>query len=82
MKKITLTSLALFFCALAYSQALYRTYPSEILDEERQVKILKPRSYNKNPDKTYPLVIVLDGDYLFEPVAGNVDILLSCHNCN
>lgn len=75
MKKNTLTVLALFFCALAYSQALYRTYPSEVLDEERQVKILKPRSYSKNPEKTYPLVIVLDGDYLFEPVAGNVDYL-------
>ncbi len=75
MNKNTLTVLALFFCALAYSQALYRTYPSEVLDEERQVKILKPRSYSKNPEKTYPLVIVLDGDYLFEPVAGNVDYL-------
>ena len=75
MNKNTLTVLALFFCAFAYSQALYRTYPSEVLDEERQVKILKPRSYSKNPEKTYPLVIVLDGDYLFEPVAGNVDYL-------
>ncbi len=75
MNKNTLTVLALLFCALAFSQALYRTYPSEVLDEERQVKILKPRSYNKNPEKTYPLVIVLDGDYLFEPVAGNVDYL-------
>jgi hypothetical protein len=50
-------------------------YPSDVLEEERQLKILKPRNYSANPEKTYPLIIVLDGDFLFEPVAGNVDYL-------
>ena len=27
----------------------------------------------KNIDKFYPLIIVLDGDYLFEPIAGCSD---------
>jgi len=75
MKTFSLTTIMFFVTSLAFSQAMYRKYPSEVLDEERQVKILKPRNYSKNPEKTYPLVLVLDGDYLFEPVAGNVDYL-------
>ncbi|MFC5048966.1 alpha/beta hydrolase [Aquimarina hainanensis] len=39
----------------------------------RELKIQLPRNYKKNEDKIYPLIIVLDGDYLFEPVVGNVD---------
>ncbi len=41
--------------------------------EKRQLKIQLPRNYSVNTDKTYPVIIVLDGDYLFEPVAGIVD---------
>lgn len=74
--RFLILSLAVFCCGLhAFSQALYRSYPSDVLGEERNIKILKPRNYAENPEKTYPLVIVLDGDYLFEPVAGNVDYL-------
>lgn len=58
-----------------FAQALYRAYPSDVLGTERNIKVLKPRNYVENPEKTYPLIIVLDGDYLFEPVAGNVDYL-------
>src|SRR5690606_12739854 len=41
--------------------------------ESRELKILLPRGYSKDDAKKYPLIIVLDGDYLFEPVAGDVD---------
>ncbi|WP_124979293.1 alpha/beta hydrolase [Nonlabens xiamenensis] len=75
MKSLFLLA-SLFFCvALTSGQAMYRSFPSEILGSERNVKILKPRNYSKNVEKTYPLIIVLDGDYLFEPVAGMVDYL-------
>lgn len=75
MRSLSL-ALLLFMCSVhAFSQALYRSYPSNILGEERNIKILKPRDYAENPEKTYPLIIVLDGDYLFEPVAGNADYL-------
>ncbi|HEY9186193.1 MAG TPA: alpha/beta hydrolase-fold protein [Salegentibacter sp.] len=56
-----------------FSQTLYKTINSEKLGEERQLKIQLPRNYEANPEKIYPVMIVLDGDYLFEPVAGNVD---------
>lgn len=55
------------------AQTVYKSLKSSKLGEERQLKIQLPRNYDKNKEKSYPVLIVLDGDYLFEPVAGNVD---------
>ncbi|GAL81229.1 putative esterase [Algibacter lectus] len=56
------------------AQVKYETFESSKLGETRQIKIqLPPRGYDSNNDKSYPIFIVLDGDYLFEAVAGNVD---------
>ncbi len=67
--------MVLYLGQLATAQALYRAFPSAVLKEDRNIKILKPRNYSNNTEKYYPLIIVLDGDYLFEPVAGAVDYL-------
>lgn len=55
------------------TQAIYKTIDSYKLDGERELKIQLPRNYDPESKRTYPVVIVLDGDYLFEPVAGNID---------
>lgn len=57
----------------ANSQAIYENFYSSKLDQERELKIQLPRNYDPDEDISYPLVLVLDGDYLFEPVAGNID---------
>ncbi len=75
MKHLIAFILLLLTCNTLFAQALYRAYPSDVLGTERNIKVLKPRNYTENPEKTYPLIVVLDGDYLFEPVAGNVDYL-------
>ncbi|MGB5417399.1 alpha/beta hydrolase-fold protein [Algibacter sp.] len=54
------------------AQVKYETIQSSKLGEDREIKIQLPRGYNNN-DATYPIILVLDGDYLFEAVAGNVD---------
>lgn len=63
----------LFIPIFAISQIQYKTVNSKSLQEKREVKIQLPRNYEANKDKAYPVIFVLDGDYLFEPVAGNVD---------
>ncbi len=69
----------IFFLFLLYAlngieaQVKYETFQSSKLGEERQLKIQLPRGYGNNENKSYPLFIVFDGDYLFEAVAGNVD---------
>ncbi|GGX07736.1 alpha/beta hydrolase [Aquimarina muelleri] len=73
MKKSVTLIIACLFTFSGYSQAIYESFRSIKLDQNRELKIQLPRNYKKNEDKIYPLIIVLDGDYLFEPVAGNVD---------
>ena len=55
------------------AQVKYETIESAKLGETRELKIQFPRGYNANDSTKYPLFIVLDGDYLFEAVAGNAD---------
>ena len=55
------------------SQVIYEEFESDKLGEARELKIQLPRGYEKNTDKSYPLFIVLDGDYMFEAVVGNID---------
>lgn len=63
----------LFNYISASSQVIYEEINSEKLGTPRKIKIQLPRNYTTNQDKKYPIILVLDGDYLFEPVAGNVD---------
>ncbi len=71
MKKTLL--LLVLFTNFLDAQVIYETVPSLNFTEPRQVKIQLPRNYESNKDKDYPVIVVLDADYLFEPVAGNVD---------
>lgn len=62
-----------FLFGLTQAQVKYETIESSRLGQTRQIKIQLPRGYNNNEDKSYPIFVVFDGDYLFEAVAGNVD---------
>ena len=84
MKKYVLNILIFtFFVNLSFSQNLDSLYISRIndtilskyLNEKRTIEIQLPRSYDASPDKKYPLIVVLDGDYMFNIVAGSVDYL-------
>jgi len=55
------------------AQTIYEEFESRKLDEIREIKIQLPRNYDENIDKSYPIFLVFDGDYMFEAVAGNVD---------
>ncbi len=66
----------IIFCLVVLNiqaQAIYKTIDSYKIDGKRELKIQLPRNYNPEEKRKYPLIIVLDGDYLFEPVAGNID---------
>ena len=73
MKNILLFALCASLHFNCFSQIIYEEFNSSKLGESRRLKIQLPRNYNVNVEKKYPIVLVLDGDYLFEPVAGNVD---------
>ena len=72
-KTIAFFLLAFLAFNISEAQVKYETIQSSKLGEERQIKIQLPRGYADDVDKTYPVFVVLDGDYMFEAVAGNVD---------
>ncbi len=70
----TCIAICLYFVSIALNaQAIYKTLDSYKLDRACELKIQLPRNYNPEEKRSYPLVVVLDGDYLFEPIAGNID---------
>ncbi len=73
MKRFLLFTLCLLLHFGSSAQVIYEEFNSTKLGASRRLKIQLPRNYETNTDKKYPIVLVLDGDYLFEPVAGNVD---------
>jgi hypothetical protein len=73
MKKTIYTFILVFCFNIIFTQTIYEEFESYKLDERREIKIQLPRNYEENTEKSYPLFIVLDGDYMFEVVAGNVD---------
>lgn len=73
MYKTPLFTVLILLSNFLYSQTLYKTIPSTKMGGERELKIQLPRNYDQNKEKKYPIILVLDGDYLFEPMAGNVD---------
>ena len=65
--------LLFFFMAipfLGFSQKTTDTIHSQKLNEDREITILLPFSYAQNKTKKYPLLIILDGDYLLDPFEG------------
>jgi len=73
MKQITLFTLLFLFSFSLIAQVIYEPFESSKLEGSRDIKIQLPRNYDAEAETLYPLVIVLDGDYLFEPVVGNTD---------
>jgi predicted alpha/beta superfamily hydrolase len=75
MKSISTLIVLLLSLTFSFAQTLHKNIEAEILGETRELKIQVPRGHDayENDGKKYPLIVVLDGDYMFEVVAGNVD---------
>ena len=58
----------LLFYSSIQAQVIYESVPSSKFSEPRNVKIQLPRNYEANEDKNYPVILVLDGDYLFDKI--------------
>ncbi|GLB47956.1 alpha/beta hydrolase [Neptunitalea lumnitzerae] len=72
MKKILL--ILPFLCSLiTNAQVFTEEIESGILEEKRTLKIHIPANYTET--EVYPLIIVLDADYLFDPVVANINYL-------
>ncbi len=73
MKRAVLTLLTLAIFGAINAQVSYEEITSIKLNTTRQLKIKLPKDYDASSSLKHPLIIVFDGDYLFEPVVGQVN---------
>lgn len=66
MKTFIASFWTLILCFIAQGQVKQEIFESFKLQERRDVKYYFPEDYT--PDKKYPLIVVLDGEYLFDQV--------------
>ena len=60
-----------FICSNAvFSQKVTDTISSKKLNEDREIIIGLPPSYDKHPNQKYPVLVLLDGDFLFDAFQG------------
>lgn len=69
MKKIVLLIVIAISCT-GFAQKVRDSILSQKMDKYRYFSVSLPPSFNKDVKKTYPLLFLLDGDYLFDPFQG------------
>lgn len=83
MKQLYIICILILFSNFSFTQKLDSlfvskindTIVSKVLSENRAFEIQLPRSFNRDNKTKYPLIIVMDGDHLFNMVSGTVDYL-------
>ena len=68
--KHLLIALIFFFSIPSFSQIKTVSFNSASLKDKRDIYISLPASYEKKTTKHYPLLLLLDGDYLLNPFTG------------
>jgi uncharacterized protein len=71
MKNLLVLTL-LFFSFAMFSQTLREEISSSTLAEKREIKIKLPASFETSKDRKYPVILVLDSEYLFGPFEGDI----------
>ena len=71
MKK-SLLFLLFIFSSPIFSQKIIDTIASKSLDEDREITISLPNSYENQPKQRFPILVLLDGDFLFDPFHINI----------
>lgn len=67
----TYFSVLAFLCAyFSFAQIKQETFESYKLNEKRTIQVYTPENYSE--EKSYPLIVVMDADYLFDIVVSNV----------
>lgn len=68
-----------FIPLLGFSQVFHSgeriTLDSKVLEESREIQVLLPEGYSAEPESSYPVIYLLDGDYNFHGISGMLDLL-------
>ncbi|WMI69249.1 alpha/beta hydrolase-fold protein [Mangrovimonas sp. YM274] len=72
MNRNLLFVLALLAFSVSFAQVTREKFQSRKLNTTREIKIKLPAGYDPSSPLKHPVIVVFDGDYLFEAVAGQV----------
>lgn len=72
MKKALTFIACLLTTSVFFSQVKFEKFESRKLNTVRELKIKLPKNYDPSSELKHPVIVVFDGDYLFEPVVGQV----------
>jgi predicted alpha/beta superfamily hydrolase len=61
-----------FITLNVFSQKTVELFDSKKLGEEREITVSLPKSYAKETKRKYPLLVLLDGDYLYSTFQGTL----------
>ena len=75
MKKILIILILSVSKTLFCQKTLVETFESKILNEKRTIRIHIPKSFEKT--ENFPLILTLDGEYMFYNLIGNSELLLA-----
>lgn len=70
--KINIFLFLLITVSYATAQKATEEIDSRKLGEKREITVITPASYEFDKEKKYPLLLLLDGDYLADPFAGTL----------
>jgi uncharacterized protein len=72
MKQLFIVLLT-FISYSCFAQIKTVSLDSDKLQGKKELYVSLPPSYEKNPTRKYPLIILMDGDYLLNPVLGTLN---------
>lgn len=72
MKKTLTFVVCLLLSTVVFAQVKFEKFESRKLNTTREIKIKLPKNYDSSSKIKHPVIVVFDGDYLFEPVVGQV----------
>ena len=71
MKKIVVFLFLFSFLSQAQENIIFKKFNSFNLNSERILKIYVPDSFKENDKNTYPVAVILDGEFLFDVYLAN-----------
>lgn len=71
MRKLVLLFFFISFIGYAQDNIVYKKFNSFNLNQERILKIYIPESFKENNENTYPVAILMDGEFLFDVYVAN-----------
>ncbi len=77
MRKIIVVLFFFSFLAQAQDNIVYKKFNSSNLNQERILKIYVPDSFEENNKNTYPVTVLLDGEFLFDVYLANSKLFAS-----